>query len=233
MKRSIRRIFLTLAILFCMTSACAAQEVFHAAYLHGFPDGSIRPEEVLTRAEFATILCRMMQKPPAAEEKAGLSFQDVPRRHWAYEAVKAVSSLGLMRGAPDGRFLPDRGLTGQELCVVLERVTQSDAAGKLLPELKEGWARQEITFAAQNGWVMGLHAGVFEVGHPLTRAEFAEIFNRILGRTPESLSDLPVGMVLFWDNLDTTKPYFLAMQEAALDHTAEFDGGHERWTALG
>lgn len=233
MKRSIRRIFLALVILLNMMPACAAQEVFHAAYLHGFPDGSIRPEQTLTRAEFAAILCRMMQEPPAAEEEAELSFQDVPQQHWAYEAVKAVSSLGLMKGTPDGTFLPDRGLTGQELCVVLERLKQSDAAGRLLPELKEGWARQEITFAAQNGWVMGLHEGVFEVGHPLTRAEFAEIFNRILGRTPETLASLLVGMPVFADNADTKTPYFLAIQEAAIDHTARCDEAGEQWYALG
>lgn len=233
MKRSVRILALAAVILVLATGTCAAQEVFHEAYLHGFPDGSIRPEEVLTRAEFAAILCRMMQKPGAAEEEAEISFQDVPRQHWAYEAVKAVLSLGLMKGTPDGTFLPDRGLTGQELCVVLERLNQSDVAGEALPELKEGWARQEITFAAQNGWVMGLHGAVFAREQALTRGEFAQILNRILGRTPETLASLLVGMPVFADNADTKAPYFLAIQEAAIDHTARCDEAGERWYALG
>ena len=51
--------------------------------------------------------------------------------------------------------------------------------------------------------------------------------------TPQSLSDLLVGMPLFSDNLDTEAPYFLAMQEAAIDHTARACGDGERWTGLG
>ena len=50
---------------------------------------------------------------------------------------------------------------------------------------------------------------------------------------PQSLSDLLVGMPLFSDNLDTEAPYFLAMQEAAIDHTACVCGDGERWTGLG
>ena len=57
--------------------------------------------------------------------------------------------------------------------------------------------------------------------------------NLILGRTPQSLSDLLVGMPLFSDNLDTEATYFLAMQEAAIDHTAYICGDGERWTGLG
>ena len=102
-----------------------------------------------------------------------------------------------------------------------------------LAALSSGWAAQDVTFEAGNGWVMGLHGAVFSKEQALSRAELAEILNRILGRTPQSLSDLLVGMPLFSDNLDTEAPYFLAMQEAAIDHTARACGDGERWTGLG
>ena len=80
---------------------------------------------------------------------------------------------------------------------------------------------------------MGLHGAAFSKEQALSRAELAVILNRILGRTPQSLSDLLVGMPLLSDNLDTEAPYFLAIQEAAIDHTAWVCGDGERWTGLG
>ena len=87
--------------------------------------------------------------------------------------------------------------------------------------------------AFHGAYLQGFPDGSIRPEKQVTRAELAEILNRILGRTPQSLSDLLVGMPLFSDNLDTEAPYFLAMQEAAIDHTACVCGDGERWTGLG
>ena len=87
--------------------------------------------------------------------------------------------------------------------------------------------------AFHGAYLQGFPDGSIRPEKQVTRAELAEILNRILGRTPQSLSDLLVGMPLFSDNLDTEAPYFLAMQEAAIDHTARACGDGERWTGLG
>ena len=120
-----------------------------------------------------------------------------------------------------------------DMVLSLERVRAQESGKEALAALSSGWAAQEVTFEAGNGWVMGLHGAVFSKEQALSRAELAEILNRILGRTPQSLSDLLVGMPLFSDNLDTEAAYFLAMQEAAIDHTAYICGDGERWTGLG
>ena len=71
-----------------------------------------------------------------------------------------------------------------------------------------GWASQEVTFEAGNGWVVGLHGTEFSREQPFTRGELAALLNRILGREPESLLDLLVGMPLFSDNLTRRRRIF-------------------------
>ena len=228
-----RKMLLALLVLAALRVPCFAQEAFHGAYLQGFPDGSIRPEKQVTRAELAEILYRMISPDARQELTAESAFRDVGRNHWAYEAVRTMAGLRLMLGDTDGNFRPNDGVTGEELSVILERVRAQESGKTALAALSSGWAAQEVTFEAGNGWVMGLHGAVFSKEQALSRAELAEILNRILGRTPQSLSDLLVGMPLFSDNLDTEAPYFLAMQEAAIDHTARACGDGERWTGLG
>ena len=228
-----RKMLLALLVLAALRVPCFAQEAFHGAYLQGFPDGSIRPEKQVTRAELAEILYRMISPDARQELTAESAFRDVGRNHWAYEAVRTMAGLRLMLGDTDGNFRPNDGVTGEELSIILERVRAQESGKEALAALSSGWAAQEVTFEAGNGWVMGLHGAAFSKEQALSRAELAVILNRILGRTPQSLSDLLVGMPLFSDNLDTEAPYFLAMQEAAIDHTARACGDGERWTGLG
>ncbi len=228
-----RKLLLALLLLAALRVPCFAQEAFHGAYLQGFPDGSIRPEKQVTRAELAEILYRMISPDARRELTSESAFRDVGRGHWAYEAVCAMAGLRLMLGGTDGNFRPEDGVTSEELAIILERVRAQESGKEALAALSSGWAAQEVTFEAGNGWVMGLHGAAFSKEQALSRAELAEILNRILGRTPQSLSDLLVGMPLFSDNLDTEAPYFLAMQEAAIDHTARACGDGERWTGLG
>ena len=228
-----RKLLLAVLLLAALRVPCFAQEAFHGAYLQGFPDGSIRPEKQVTRAELAEILYRMISPDARQELTSESAFRDVGCGHWAYEAVSTMAGLRLMLGDGNGNFRPDDGVTGEELSVILERVRAQESGKEALAALSSGWAAQDVTFEAGNGWVMGLHGAVFSKEQALSRAELAEILNRILGRTPQSLSDLLVGMPLFSDNLDTEAPYFLAMQEAAIDHTACICGDGERWTGLG
>lgn len=229
-----RNLLLTLLLAALLTIPCFAGETFHAAYLRGFPDGTLRPTQTVTRAELAEMLYRLME--PGAREEASSTecgFLDLGPSHWAYGAVSTLANLRVMLGFPDGYFRPQDGVTGPELSIILERIRASDAGRNAWPALASGWEAEDVTFEAGNGWVMGLFDGVFQKDRAFTRSELAALLNRLLGRKPQSLSDLPIGMPLFSDNLDTENASFLALQEAAVDHTAELTNGHEHWTGLG
>ena len=207
-----------------------AAGTLHAAYLAGFPDGTIRPEAPVTRAQLAVILVRLAEAIP---EQAAAELPDVQLGHWAYGAAALVCRMGLMDTRQDGRFDPDGPVTGPELARTLTRLAGDEAAGAVWPSLRAGWEAQEISFAAGSGWVMGFDGERFDADRALSRAELAVILNGLLGRTPSSLDDLQLGMPVFEDNRDAQAWYFLPVQEAAVTHTASLTGAHERWTGLG
>lgn len=53
---------------------------------------------------------------------AQASFSDVPRDHWAYDAVDYLEQEGLAEGYPDGTFRGDQELTRYEFAIVIARM---------------------------------------------------------------------------------------------------------------
>jgi hypothetical protein len=68
----------------------------------GYPDGTFRGQEPLTRAALAVVLARLAERL-GADKEAPLPW-DVPKDHWAASAVRKVVGLGLMALNPDGSF---------------------------------------------------------------------------------------------------------------------------------
>ena len=226
----LRWIPMLLLLLLLSTVPARAAGVLHTAYLAGYPDGTIRPEAPVTRAQLAVILFRLAEHVP---EQADAEMPDVPPEHWAHGAAALVCRTEVMNLQPDGLFHPEQTVTGPELACALNRLTTHETAAAVWPSLKAGWETAEISFAAGNGWVMGFDGETFDADAPLSRAQLAQILNALLGRTPVSLDALQLGMPIFDDNRDARAWYFLPIQEAAVTHTAAQSGAWERWDALG
>ena len=79
----------------------------------GFPDGSFKPEETLTRAQAAKILCTLLlgTKKADALSASGSTFSDVPASHWANKFVEYCASKKVVSGVGGGKFNPDGKLT--------------------------------------------------------------------------------------------------------------------------
>jgi len=86
----------------------------------GFPDGSFRPDEPISRAETAAMLTRAY---PLATGSLQTKLLDV-RDHWAAAAIQRLASNGLAGGYPDGTFKPNRSVNRAEYAVFLSRVIQ-------------------------------------------------------------------------------------------------------------
>lgn len=80
----------------------------------GFPDGSFKPAETLTRAQAAKILCciELGTEEADALSATGSTFSDVPATHWANKFVEYCASKGIVAGVGSGKFNPDGKLTG-------------------------------------------------------------------------------------------------------------------------
>lgn len=82
----------------------------------GFPDGSFKPNEPVTRAQFATIVTKALT--PAAKRTA-IDFKDVQSNFWAYAAIKSAYQSQFVAGYPDGNFKPQQQIPRVQALVSL------------------------------------------------------------------------------------------------------------------
>ena len=105
----LRWIPMLLLLLLLSAVPARAAGVLHTAYLAGYPDGTIRPEAPVTRAQLAVILFRLAEHVP---EQADADMPDVPPEHWAHGAAALAGRTEVMNLQPDGLFHPEQTVTG-------------------------------------------------------------------------------------------------------------------------
>lgn len=86
--------------------------------INGYPDGSYRPDQPVTRAEMAKLLMKTATGPIL--ESFAL-FPDVAPEHWAYSDIGSAGAQGWIKGYPDGTFCPERPVTVYETIVMMVR----------------------------------------------------------------------------------------------------------------
>ncbi|MFN6570332.1 hypothetical protein A6770_08405 [Nostoc minutum NIES-26] len=82
----------------------------------GFPDGSFKPNDPVTRAQFATIITKALT-PPA--KRSAIEFKDVKSNFWAYAAIKSAYQSQFVSGYPDGTFKPQQQIPRVQALVAL------------------------------------------------------------------------------------------------------------------
>ena len=85
----------------------------------GYDDGTFKPENLITRAEFATIITRFES---VKELKVNASFVDVPKDHWAYDTINYARIMGWISGYEDGTFKPNNTITRAEAITIINRM---------------------------------------------------------------------------------------------------------------
>ena len=96
----------------------AVGEMIGYSLVGGYGDGTFRPNAQITRAEFVTILSRV----PHDDIGTDKSFADVPKTHWAYNAVQTALAQGWVAGDPSGNFRPNDPISRAEAVTILNRI---------------------------------------------------------------------------------------------------------------
>jgi hypothetical protein len=199
----------------------------HVAYIIGYPEGDVRPENDITRAEVATVFFRLLsdQVRETNWTKENI-FRDVKKSNWYNNAVSVMSNMGIVNGYPTGTFKPNSSITRAELAVIavrFARIMGMDGNNEVnFSDISSHWAQNDIRFAASIGWVTGYPNGTYRPNLPITRAEFMTLVNRMLKRIPLSPDDLLANRMSVWkDNTYTDAWFYLAVQEATNSHVPE------------
>ena len=208
----------------------------HFAYIVGYGNGEVRPQNSITRAEVAAIFFRLLEDDVRdANYTRQNKFTDVSNDAWYCSAVSTLSAMGIISGYPDATFRPNASITRAEFAAI---ATRFDVNGDKTPasfnDIANHWAKDEIAVAANNGWVNGYEDGSFRPQNKITRAETMSLVNRVLNRKPETAEDLLENMTKWTDNADTNAWYYLAVQEATNSHYYEYkeNSQYEKWTEL-
>jgi len=208
----------------------------HFAYVVGYENGEVQPQNSITRAEVAAIFFRLLENGIRSENFTHQNdFSDVAADAWYCSSVSTLSRMDIIAGYPDGTFRPNAPITRAEFAAIATRFDNNgDKTPVSFTDIIGHWAEGEITVAANHGWVSGYGDDTFRPQNQITRAETMSLVNRVLKRLPETPADLLPDMITWTDNADTSSWYYLPVQEATNSHYYEFkeNSKHEKWTEL-
>ena len=207
----------------------------HFNYVIGYTDGTIRPNNDISRAEVATIFFRLLTDEARTQyDKTTSSFSDIKDGAWCCRAVSTLTNMGIIKGYTDGTFRPNADITRAELATIIARFAKLDVNTKTFSDINGHWAQKSIELAAGNGWINGYEDGTFRPNKSIIRAETFAMINRVLDRQTESVSDLlPTSEMNMWsDNLNENAWYYKDVQEATNYHKCDRvgDSVYEKWT---
>jgi hypothetical protein len=85
-----------------------------AGIVAGYPDGTFRPAQTLSRDEYAAMLRQAFQLDQEREIASGSTFADVPEGYWATEPIETAYEAGVMGTLEENQFYPQAPLTRVE-----------------------------------------------------------------------------------------------------------------------
>ena len=203
----------------------------HNAYISGYPDGTVRPDKTITRAEAAVMFYNLL------DEKSGYinTFTDVPENQWYSEAVITLAGMGVVNGYLDGTFRPDAPITRAEFVTMAVNFAKAGNGTycSFADVSQDMWYYGAVAKASEKGWIGGYPDGTFGPERYITRAEVTIIINRMENREAdmEFIAENMKDMNTFTD-LPSSHWAYSSMMEAANGHKYVRGEGYtkEIWT---
>lgn len=209
-------------------------DIDHFAYVIGYPDGTVRPNALITREEVATIFFRLLTEE-AREELYSKNnpYSDVQNERWSNTAISTLDNGDILHGYEDGTFRPERPVTRAEFVAIASRLDDMTAnTTHSFTDISGHWAEAYIANAVAKGWITGYEDGTFCPEQNITRAEAMTIVNRMLKRF--LMEDGHHSDAMIWPDNPEDAWFHLAVIEATNGHHYERDENevHETWPAL-
>lgn len=115
----------------------------------GYPDGNFKPDQPVTRAEFATMALKAINVENATAKET-FEFSDVPSDYWAHDNIQRAFSFDLVKGLPDGTFNPEGSVTKAEAISLI--MSSLDTDPMTLAEAKKILEASYVDHASIQEW---------------------------------------------------------------------------------
>ena len=147
----------------------------------GYPDGTYRPDNPVTRAEMAVFIKKGIHgstyTPPTPD--GSHPFSDISG-HWAEAWIEDLYDEGFTSGFPDGTYRPQNQVTRAEMAVFLKKAIHGSAYTSPMPDgshpfsdIGGHWAEAWIEDLYDEGITSGFPDGTYRPDNQVTRAEMA------------------------------------------------------------
>lgn len=181
-------------------AAAAITKWVQSGVINGYPDGSFKPDDPITRAEFVTILDKIM----GYSASSASIFTDVEPDDWYYDAVNKAGTAGIVQGN-NGFFRPNDRISRQEAAVIFYNAYKLTGSSSSSSNFNDGvqiasWASNQVSMLFDLGYINGRSSTEFAPFANLTRAEAVKMIDNIstispsiavsTGPTTESTSEL-------------------------------------------
>lgn len=162
------------------SSKASVEQMLTLGLIKGYPNDTFLPNNPITRAELTSILVKLAVGESRPNHPR--AFSDVPPEHWAAEAIKNGSELGLMTGFPDGTFRPDNTITRLEGIALIARFDNLraplvDGISPYTDLPTDNWASELVQGAKQAGRLNYIKTGYLTPFEQLSRGEAAMLLS--------------------------------------------------------
>lgn len=195
--------------------------LYNKNIIAGTSKTSFSPTQSITRAEFVTVLNRLLKIEPV--EGPVNAFTDLNKKAWYYGSVQAAVQLGLANGQSETTFAPQKEVTRQEAAVWIARaLKQTSASINNKKRYNDSsyiaqWANSSVLIVNQLGLMKGDAAGNFRPNDSMTRQEVAVLIDRVLQnkRWSNALEATPKERIIMgWQYGQTTAQYEQSITES-------------------
>lgn len=142
--------------------AAAVDYVSELGIMVGDDQGNFNPYKTVTRAEMATIVCRMLGETENLQNST--VFTDVPVGHWANAYVGKVAELGIVNGYGDGKFGPSDPVTYEQAVTMIIRAVGGEQEAQNMGGYPNGF----LVVAKERGLVENIQA---TTGESISRSD--------------------------------------------------------------
>ncbi len=166
----------------------------HKKYMNGYPDGTIKPDKEITRAEVAVLFANLLGLDTS--DNTTVVYQDVKKGHWALKYINAVSKAGIFKGSTVkgvSLFSPNNFITRAELATAISRYLELGENRTPLElhfsDIVGHWSMNYVEEAYRLNIVSGYSNAKFLPNNKIKRAEVLVMLNRMSFRGPVSTDE--------------------------------------------
>lgn len=172
------------------------QSLVERNVLVGYPDGTFKVGQPVTRAHAALIIANILDLDTVNVTDPG--FKDVPKSHKQYGAIAALANNKIISGYGNGNFGVNDTLTRGQMAVILQKAFELDGQAEKLPftDAKGNFYESYISTLYANGVTAGMTPTTYGVNSPVTRGQLSTFVVKSEAASAEVVIEIKDGQLV-------------------------------------